>query len=130
MKNTSITSRNGLLILLTVISPTLATTQAVAGSAQDAKIVMITATPLWEVLFVTVNKAVTNPPPCATATRDRNRFVVATNTTAGKATIASLMMAYATQKTVAIYGKGTLGSASPCDLWGDTESIYTVDITP
>jgi len=65
-------------------------------------------------VFVQTTSGQIGGPPCAVAV---GRFVVNGSTPAGKAMVAAIYTAYATNSRVNIVGTGT------CDVWGDTETI-------
>ena len=74
------------------------------------------------VLVYTSGTRSTDLPACASS--EPTRFAVDGTTAGGKVQVAGLLAAYATGKTVAIFGTGD------CGVYGDTESIsyfHTVD---
>jgi hypothetical protein len=76
-------------------------------------------------LFVFISSSSSNPAPCGATTSSSNRWVTRTDTAAGKANMAVIMLAKAMGNPITISGKGGL-IANPCEDWGDTESIHAV----
>jgi hypothetical protein len=72
------------------------------------------------VVFVTLSVAQIGAPACATL----NRWVINGATPAGKAMVAAMYTAYATNSHVSVLGTGT------CDTWADTESILYFVVSP
>lgn len=128
MKKRLLVHRNLFLGLLVAVLSALSTTQVIAGEVINAKINLITATTEGEGWLVTVDKPVTNAAPCATVTQTSGVFVVPTNTSSGRAMIASLLVAHATQQTVTIYGRGNVSDVPPCNVWPNTETLAYVNI--
>jgi hypothetical protein len=65
-------------------------------------------------VFVTLATIHQSPPACATI---QSRWVVDGTTPAGKAVIAALYTAYATNSQIMVVG------TNECGIWGDTESL-------
>jgi len=68
-------------------------------------------------VFVTLGAPHQSPPACATF---QSRWVVDGTTPAGKAVIAALYTAYATNSQVTVIG------TTDCGIWGDTESLLII----
>jgi hypothetical protein len=62
----------------------------------------------------------TTPPGCQASTTPK-RWAFNGTTPAGQAMLSLLLRAYATSKTVLIFGTGT------CTAWSDTENVYRID---
>ena len=87
-----------------------------SASVSAAKTVYnITVTPSGVAYFFQDGGARTGVPACAA--NFTNRWSFSTQTSAGQAVLATLLSAYATNKSVVVAGNGT------CDVAGDTESV-------
>ena len=93
---------------------------AFAGSVSGAKIISVLAAEA-DAFFITVNLPNVGSPGCAVVP---GRWVVRTSTASGKAMIATALSAMALNQTVYIYGKGV------CEVWGDTETINYLIVSP
>jgi hypothetical protein len=73
-------------------------------------------------LFFFISGAVSLPAACGSETAIANRWVIRTDTPAGKTHMAVIMTARLMGRRVAVFGR------NECDLWGDTETILYVDM--
>jgi hypothetical protein len=77
--------------------------------------------------FINLDGTATSPAGCATATASENRWVIRTDTAAGKAHLITILVAKQMGKSIRIEGKEEV-FGTPCDLWSNTESVRVVEV--
>ena len=88
-----------------------------AGGSEDGTISVLTSQPTSNTTFINLTGGTsTDRPACATS----GRFALDTSKSAGRTTLAILIGAFVSGKTVVIYGLGT------CNTWSDSEDVSFV----
>lgn len=103
--------------IISLVSASLVTSPACAGSAALGNITQFTAN--QTVFFLVTNGTRSGAPACAAAI---SRWAIDISTNGGQAMAALVMSAQAQGKLVSVIGNGT------CSVWGDTETADHIDV--
>lgn len=118
---------NAILMSVAMLMPSVA-----AASVYNGKIARILAVEGDAFLVYVESAPIGTVPACgATGTTTLKRYAVQASSPGGRATIASLMLAFSMDKTVFIAGRGEFPSIPAdqmCNVYPDTETLNYVDI--